>query len=243
MNIKYKFANDEIIKSLVSANFPVATIPDVEAPMWGSIKNFCPEPYDQGEEGCCIIHAFSMMILLSYAVKGINFKPSRSGLHFLMVSENINVAEAAMIKLYSEDYWPFTSEHLIKNLEENCETKCISSYKIIPIDKKIIKNIEKLISGKFPVFCLIRVYASFVSPKSLSTGMIKVPNPVHWEDEEDPKDKYLGIHALCIVGYSHSKQLFTVINSFGNNFGSGGYCYIPYSYIIKLTVCAGICET
>jgi hypothetical protein len=104
-------------------------------------------------------------------------------------------------------------------------------YVNLPSDRKIIKNIERMIVLQKPVISMINVYSSFESVKTISTGMVTMPNPTHWDDDDDPVDQYLGVHTLCIVGYSRNKQLFTAINSFGKSFGSGGYCYIPYSYI------------
>ena len=38
-------------------------------------------------------------------------------------------------------------------------------------------------------------------------------------------------HAMVIVGFSDELQMFIVRNSWGEDWGDKGYCYIPYSYI------------
>ena len=41
----------------------------------------------------------------------------------------------------------------------------------------------------------------------------------------------LGGHALLAVGFDDDKQVFIVRNSWGEEFGDKGYCYIPYEFI------------
>ncbi|TAF64016.1 MAG: peptidase C1 [Cytophagales bacterium] len=40
-------------------------------------------------------------------------------------------------------------------------------------------------------------------------------------------------HAMLCVGYSDRDQVFIVRNSWGEDWGDNGYCYIPYNYIIN----------
>jgi len=40
----------------------------------------------------------------------------------------------------------------------------------------------------------------------------------------------LGGHALLAVGFDDDKQVFIVRNSWGEEFGDKGYCYIPYEF-------------
>jgi C1A family cysteine protease len=45
------------------------------------------------------------------------------------------------------------------------------------------------------------------------------------------KEKSLGGHAMCMVGYDLEKRLFLAKNSFGTTWGDKGYCWIPFDYI------------
>lgn len=40
-----------------------------------------------------------------------------------------------------------------------------------------------------------------------------------------------GRHEMAIVGYSDKLQCFIVRNSWGSEWGDGGYCYMPYTYV------------
>lgn len=46
-----------------------------------------------------------------------------------------------------------------------------------------------------------------------------------------PKDKPLGGHAACAVGYDDSKEVFMVRNSWSRKWGDEGYFYMPYKFI------------
>jgi C1A family cysteine protease len=44
------------------------------------------------------------------------------------------------------------------------------------------------------------------------------------------KEPRLGGHALLAVGYDDHKEVFIVRNSWGEEFGDKGYCYMPYEF-------------
>lgn len=52
---------------------------------------------------------------------------------------------------------------------------------------------------------------------------------LHPEDSTDIKED--GWHAMVIVGYSEENGFYIVRNSWGEDFGDSGYCYIPSAYI------------
>lgn len=49
--------------------------------------------------------------------------------------------------------------------------------------------------------------------------------------EDAPSAKEDGWHAMVIVGYSEENNFYIVRNSWGEEFGESGYCYIPTAYI------------
>ena len=48
-------------------------------------------------------------------------------------------------------------------------------------------------------------------------------------------------HAMCAVGYSDSEKIFIVRNSWSGEWGDGGYCYMPYAYLLSETFNDGDC--
>jgi C1A family cysteine protease len=66
------------------------------------------------------------------------------------------------------------------------------------------------------------VYDSFESPEVASTGEVPMPGA----DEQ-----LRGGHAVLAVGYDDSTQRFLVRNSWGDQWGDGGYFTMPYEYL------------
>gem|GEM_PF-72691 len=82
-----------------------------------------------------------------------------------------------------------------------------------------LDELKLSLSKGFPVIFGMMVPKSFyLTP---ATGVMKMPA----QDEVR-----LGGHALLIVGYCNDKQYFIVRNSWGEEFGDQGYCYMPYEF-------------
>lgn len=87
------------------------------------------------------------------------------------------------------------------------------------------------VGGRLGVDCLqgypfvfgLKLTARFFRPGS--RGVIATPNL------DDPQSASHGLHAMLCVGYSNADQCFIVRNSWGPNWGHGGYCYVPYEYM------------
>ncbi len=109
--------------------------------------------------------------------------------------------------------------------------KLSSHYTINPFDPKVLDLIKEAIIAKLPVLIAIAVYQSFESTKVDLTGLVPLPNPKTYWNSNDPQDKFLGGHEMCLVGYDDQSQLFTVLNSWGPQWGQKGYCYLPYPYL------------
>ncbi len=82
-------------------------------------------------------------------------------------------------------------------------------------------DIKSAIQEGYPVAISLKIFDSF----NAMSGFVKRPT----EDEIESAD--FGYHAMVVVGYSDDTKFFLVRNSWGEQFGDKGYCYIPYSYI------------
>ena len=76
-------------------------------------------------------------------------------------------------------------------------------------------------AGK-PVVLAFRLYESFATKDVAATGNVPVPDLT--------KEKALGGHAMCGVGYDDQKKVIIVRNSWSEKWGDKGYCYVPYAY-------------
>lgn len=103
------------------------------------------------------------------------------------------------------------------------------NYKITEI-KEVNPNINDMrtaLSEGYPIAISLKIYDSF-APNH--TGFIFRPT------EEEIKSQNYGHHAMIICGYSDEQRVFVVRNSWGEDFGDNGYCYISYSYIEDKTL-------
>ena len=64
------------------------------------------------------------------------------------------------------------------------------------------------------------VYESFESSEVARTGIVSIPQP---------SERSLGGHAVLAVGYDNVQKRFIVRNSWGTDWGQGGYYYMPLS--------------
>jgi len=68
------------------------------------------------------------------------------------------------------------------------------------------------------------VYQSFESPQMAQSGHLSLPQP---------SEQMLGGHAVLAVGYDDANQWFVVRNSWGDQWGMGGYFTMPYPYLTQ----------
>jgi hypothetical protein len=248
----------------VGAASPTAS---VTTPLYGSVKRFCPPPYDQGSEGSCTANAFcgayrTICNRLGNSDRG--FLPSRQYFYYHeRMLENAgtdpsqlgdtggDVADGAdwvaEHGICSEQTWPYIPPSTDASGNEDLSTSNldtppagaeseaaahrIRSVGTIAASGDPVPAIEAAISQGVPVLLAVGVYASFESPDVARHGMVPTPNPVNYGDPQDPQDAFMGGHEMLIVGYSHREQLFTVLNSWGDSWGHGGFCYLRYDYI------------
>jgi C1A family cysteine protease len=98
------------------------------------------------------------------------------------------------------------------------EKHIINRYCKLTLDNGLT-DLKLSLSKGFPVIFGIMVPRSFyLTPAS---GVFSMPSP---------DEIRLGGHALLAVGYDDDKQHFIVRNSWGEEFGDKGYCYIPYDF-------------
>jgi C1A family cysteine protease len=209
-------------------------------PTSGSIKQYCTSIYDQGQLGSCTANAFcgAYRAMALQKSGSITFEPSRLYLYYAeramegQISADCGadvIDGESYVQKYgicSEKSWPYNIPNFKKKPPTACNKEAlshkISSYSVIPIDSNLLTNIKQAINNKTPVLIAIAVYDSFESETTAKTGVVTIPKCT---------EQSVGGHEMCIVGYTDKPKLFTVMNSWGSNWGKGGFCYIPYSYI------------
>jgi hypothetical protein len=83
-----------------------------------------------------------------------------------------------------------------------------------------LKEVKAQINAGFPVVIAVHVDEGFLKIKAYDNNSI-------WKKQIGNK---LGGHAMLIVGYDDNNNAFKIINSWGTEWGSNGYCWIDYNY-------------
>jgi len=197
--------------------------------------------YDQGPLGSCTANAFCLAKKMQNKIanKNVNFLPSRLFFYYQerVIIDTVNEDSGANVidglmytqsnGICSEALWPYVISKFTVKPPPECDVEAlkykISNYSVIPIDKNLLTNIKNAIISKKPVLIAVAVYSSFETITVAKTGMVPVPNV--------GRERLLGGHEMCLIGYDDTKKLFTVANSWGSGWGVRGLCYIPYTYL------------
>ena len=135
----------------------------------------------------------------------------------------------------SEQNWPFDPRLIAK--KPNGEAyKLAAPNRVqdmaqVPLEPEAWK--QALAEGKPIVFgCLL--FDSF-DECSKRGGVVPMPAP-----DALARGTHSG-HSMCAVGYNDAEKVFIVRNSWGPKWGDGGYCYMPYSYLLNPKLNSGDC--
>jgi hypothetical protein len=96
----------------------------------------------------------------------------------------------------------------------------VVDYSRVPVD---LHSVRACLAGGFPL-----AFGANLFPSSWEhtgkTGEVKMPKPGEKDD---------GGHAMLMVGYDDAERVFVVRNSWGPEWGDGGYCYVPFDYLMN----------
>lgn len=225
----------------------------VELPKCFDLRSKCPAVYDQGNEGSCTANAGcacrSMLsdnpsLYLSRAfqyyeeraLEGTTGEDSGASMKDIGVSMQANgVCLDSDMPYVPGDYKAAPSAQAVKDAEQ---------YRIR--NSQMVSGTEGIKTALFmrnqPVLCGMTVYESMESYEVAQSGILPMPKR---------REQIMGGHAVLIVGYqdketSFCKKLaclfgvpvkpcgyFIVRNSWGAQWGDGGYFYMPYEYVVK----------
>lgn len=142
-----------------------------------------------------------------------------------------------------EEYWPYATADFDKEPPAFCYAfaqnyQAISYYRLDPpgtAADSLLKAIQTNLAAGLPSIFGFTVYSSYT--QAAATG--KIPYPT-------PGEKIVGGHAVVAVGYddgmkirntapnsAETKGALLIRNSWGTGWGSGGYGWLPYDYVLK----------
>lgn len=200
-----------------------------------------PRVKDQGGQGACL--AFSLTSICEYMYKQMTQQEIDLSEQFLYYiarekagktdldegsSLTFAVESLAEKGLCTEDKWIYGKAETAYNIRPSEEAY------IDALDRKVaqamnvaveLDAIRSALSDGHPVVISAKLYDSFGEAR---TGYVPMPSE---EERQSANPEVNRNHAMVIVGYNDEIRAFKVRNSWGEQFGLGGYIYMPYAYI------------
>lgn len=231
-NSKAKVALGMVIqdrKQLV--NIPFADVPfgGTELPESVDWSSKMPEVGNQGAQQSCV--AWSVAYALKSYQENVQlgekmlFSPSFI-YNQINNGENVPTAVPDALRVLSEqgvcllDEMPYDEKDWKSKptgtLRESAKRFRIANWR--QINTADIKEVKTFLAGGLPV-----IVGAQVSEEFIQDGFRKGAD-YEWKEKGKPS----GGHAMLVVGYDNTKEAFRVINSWGKNWGDGGYVWVDY---------------
>ncbi len=211
-----------------------ATLPDLV-----DLRPMMPPVYDQKNLGSCTANSIAAMIQYDEIKEGkpSPLVPSRLFIYYNERDMEGTIGEdsGAQIRdgiktlntlgFCNEDLWPYVENKFTDKPSQECydfaKKEIITQYARIPQTALALK--ARLALG-FPIAFGFTVFDSFESEEVARTGVVPMPQ----------KDEGVcGGHAVLMCGYDSKKQLFLVRNSWSENWGVGGYFWLPEKFVLN----------
>jgi len=129
-----------------------------------------------------------------------------------------------------EALWPYVISKFRSRPSPKCYTEAgkhtAASY------QRLIQSLSQMqgcLASGYPFVFGFTVYESFESNTVARTGHAPMPST---------RERVLGGHAVCAIGYDESKRWFICRNSWGTSWGMRGYFTLPYDYLTSSDLAA-----
>lgn len=220
-------ARDKIYK--VAPKTPIKDFVDLRPEM--------PPVFNQLELGSCSSQAIAAAFMYDHKKQFPNeplFTPSRLMIYYQerVLEGTVNVDAGAMLRdgikvinkpgVCDEKYWPYDIKKFAKKPSSNCYLDAPKNIAVSYSRLGTAYDMKVALSNGFPIIFGMSVFESFESEQTAKTGVLPMPGP---------NESMLGGHAVLCVGFSEKDQHFIIRNSWGSDWGQGGYFIMPYTYM------------
>lgn len=223
------------------------------------LRDLCPGVHQQGQPPTCtgfsISAAFQFQqrrqnlddfwpspLFIYYTERGMQRAQHKTG------GANLRAGLKAVSKhgVCPEKMWPYSPKmSVIRTKPPVHAYQFAQHHKILSYQRleqggrsnTVFLNLLKArLSEKAPFLFAFKVYESFEADPDLKSGVMPIPEP--YED-------FISWHAVLAVGYDDRRRQILVRNSWGPGWGSDGYFWMPYEFIVRKEMTADfwtICE-
>lgn len=217
------------------------------------LSRLFPPCFDQGSLGSCVAQSYVAVVSYLYKVRGRRNAPHFLGsalfLYYnsraLRKSTNVDSGAYLVDGIRAMVKWGVSSDacwrYRISKFKQRAPNRCYREAKrrvcrgyanMYNKNLQVLK--QNLLSG-LPIVVGIAIFDPFESAQVATTGIVPMPKP---------SDRFLGGHAVVIVGFSDDFNTsgrergvtgyFLVRNSWGTRWGvQGGHFWIPYEYVLS----------
>lgn len=201
------------------------------------LREWCPPVMNQGALGSCTAHGVTGVARWHIIKRGTtyDFPMSRLQLYYdtRALEDSIESDAGAMIRdavkslsktgVGHEEHWPYDisrfSQQPPEDVYEDAFQYKALRYERVPVSVRALKT---ALANNHPVVIGISVYDAFEGPDVGRTGVVPMPRA---------GESMVGGHCMYAVGYGQRPGHFTVRNSWGDDWGDKGDCYIPEAYL------------
>lgn len=195
----------------------------------------CSPVEDQKELGSCTANALAGALeFLMIKDKAPFVDMSRLFIYYneRVIEHSVQTDSGAMIRdgiktlarqgSCSEKLWPYDIAKFASKPLKACYKEALN-YQILSYARlTTLDEMRACLADGFPFVFGFAVYESFESQQVAQTGEVGLPKK---------NERMLGGHAVLAVGYDDQSRRFIVRNSWGTNWGKGGYFTMPYDYL------------
>lgn len=208
--------------------------PPKKLPSSVDLRATCSAVEDQGQLGSCTANALAGN--LEFLEKKAGKDPADLSRLFIYYNERamegtINDDAGAMIRdgvktlvnlgVCREKQWAYTISKFKQKPPASCYKSALAHQVLTYHRILTLTEMRSCLAEGFPFVFGFTVYESFESATVAKTGKLNLPKKT---------EKSLGGHAVMAVGYDDKTKRLLVRNSWGSDWGTGGYFTMPYDY-------------
>jgi len=197
-------------------------------------------PYDQGQLGSCTANALAGAIEYNNRLDGKDFgTPSRLFIYYgeraiegtlgqgdVGAQGHDGFRVARKLGVPPEADWPYD----IARFEQRPPTQAFHDAALHRVPQyrhpsQTAVGLKAVLSNRQTVAFGFTVFEGFESPQVASSGIVPMPSR---------GEQILGGHEVLLVGYLKSEPDYALVrNSWGSDWGIGGYFLMPWDYILN----------
>jgi C1A family cysteine protease len=225
-------------------------------PIMVDLREWCSPVEDQGNLGSCTAHA-GVGVIEYYERKAFGRHIDASRLFLYKVTRNLmkmkgdtgaylrkTMGAMVLFGVPPEEYWPYSDDG--KKFDQEPPAFCYAfaqNYQAIKYfrhdpprvkPEEVLNRVKSYLAQGHPAMFGFTVYNSIEQAEK--NGQIPFPSP---------KERIEGGHAVVAVGYDDKMKIknkygkiettgaLLIRNSWGRDWGEGGYGWLPYEYILR----------